>query len=232
MRITISLSCCALLSCLATSGCASGKGYVKEPPPDSLRSIYVVRRGWHTGVAIATRDWPNRHWSLLGEFPGADYLEFGWGDERFYQADRATVWKAIGAALWPTDSVVHVIGLREPIRDNVHATAFVEVPLPIDRLRALATAIEQEFAGDDPIPTGATLRAAPVPNRFYKAERRFFFPRMCNWWTAMWLREAGCPIAPATVIFAARIVREARECAASVAPGGPDGSDLRASLRR
>jgi hypothetical protein len=217
-RASIALSGCVLALTLTASGCATGRSYVERAPPESLRSIFVVRRGWHTGVAVATSDWPNRNWSLLGEFPEADYLEFGWGDERFYQVDPNTVWQTLCAALWPTASVVHVIGLREPLLDNVHAVDIVEVPVPIDRLRTLATAIEQEFAGDEPIPTGATLRSAPGPNRFYKGQRRFYFPRMCNWWTATRLHEAGCPIRPATVIFASRIMKEARKCAAGVAP--------------
>jgi hypothetical protein len=217
-RASIALSGCALAWTLATSGCATGRSTIEGAPPESQRSIYVVRRGWHTGVAVATRDWPNRNWSLLSEFPEADYLEFGWGDERFYQEDPDTVWMSLRAALWPTASVVHVIGLREPLLDNVHALDIVEVPVPIDRLQTLATAIEQEFAGDEPIPTGVTLRDAPVPNRFYKGQRRFYFPRMCNWWTATRLNEAGCPTDPATVIFASRVLKEARECGAGVAP--------------
>ncbi len=71
------------------------------------------------------------------------------------------------------------------------------------------------LADDEPIPTGVTLRAAPDPNRFYKGRQRFFFPRMCNWWTATRLREVGCPVSPATVIFASRVMEEARACAAA-----------------
>lgn len=212
-RVPISLQCCVLILSFATAGCANVRSAVIDAPPEPLRSIYIMRRGWHTGIAIATSDWPNRNWSLLSDFPEADYLEFGWGDERYYQADRATAWLAVRAALWPTSSVIHVIGLREPLPDNAQARAVVEVPIPIPRLRALAAEIEQEFTGGDPVPTGATLRTSPAPNRFYKAHRNFHAPRMCNWWTATLLQEAGCPIAPATVFFAARVVDEARECA-------------------
>lgn len=207
------------MSALTTSGCASNRSHVIDAPPESLHSIYVVRRGWHTGVAIPTSDWPNRNWSLLGEFPGADYLEFGWGDERYYQAEQGSFWLAMRAVLWPTASVIHVIGLREPVLDDVHAADIVEVRIPIDRLRTLATAIEQEFAGDAPIPTRVTLRAAPHPNRFFEGRQRFFFPRMCNWWTATRLRDAGCPIASATVIFAAQVMDDARACAAEALAG-------------
>ena len=218
-RISIAICGCALAASLATSGCTSVPGQVINAPPESLRSIYIVRRGWHTGVAVPTIDWPNPDWSLLREFPEANYLEFGWGDERYYQAEQGNIWLALRAALWPTASVVHVIGLREPLLDNVHAADIVEVRIPVDRLQTLATAIEREFAGDEPNPTGAKLRSAPDPNRFFKGQQRFFFPHMCNWWTATRLHDAGCHIVPATVIFAARVIDEARECRAAATTG-------------
>jgi surface antigen len=56
------------------------------------------------------------------------------------------------------------------------------------------------------------LRGAPSPNRFYKAKRKFYFPRMCNWWVAARLMQAGCSIEPWTVITASRAMSEAREC--------------------
>jgi uncharacterized protein (TIGR02117 family) len=211
MLKSLSLWSAILLSC-ALSGCTTASDHVGVAAPDSLRSIYVVRRGWHTGVAIATADWPNQNWAVLNDFPGAEYLEFGWGDERFYQAESGTVWLAIRAALWSTSSVVQVISLREPEPTAAQANEIVEIRVPIGGLRKLAAAIEQEFAGDYPTPTGATLNASPAPNLFYKAQRRFYFPRMCNWWMATRLDEAGCPVEPWTVIFASRIIREAREC--------------------
>jgi hypothetical protein len=109
-----------------------------------------------------------------------------------------------------------VIGLRAPLPANAHADEIVEVHIPVAGLNELAHAIEQEFAGTHPVTTGASLSAAPEPNRFYKAQGRFFFPRMCNWWIARRLQEAGCPVVPWTVISASRVMREARDCAANV----------------
>jgi hypothetical protein len=205
---------------LATSGCTGTRGYLIEAPAEALRSIYVVRRGWHTGVALPTNEWPNRSWAVLGDFPGVAYLEFGWGDERFYQADSSTFWMGSRAALWPTPSVIHVIGLDEPVPETAQARDIVELRIPADRLQALATAIEKEFAAPEPVPTGSTLRLDPKPNGFYAGRERFYFPRMCNWWTASRLRDAGCDVAPGTVLFASRVIDEARRCAARIHPAG------------
>lgn len=210
----ILLAGCILVIALAMAGCASIRSPAIDAPPESLRSIFVVRRGWHTGIAVPTRDWPNPDWTLLRDFPDADYLEFGWGDKRYYQSEPATSWQGSRAALWPTASVVHVIGLRQPVSEHALALDIVEVRIPVERLHRVANAIEQEFAHDTPAPTGSTLRAAPEPNRFYEGRRRFYFPRMCNWWAASRLREAGCLVTPATTIFAARVMKDARVCAA------------------
>jgi uncharacterized protein (TIGR02117 family) len=201
-----SLYTLALLLALS-AGCSSIGVCEADARQNPLRTIYVVKRGWHTGIAVAKADWPNRQWPVLSQFPEVDYLEFGWGDARFYQAERETLWLGLRAALWPTSSVVHVIGIRDPIAANADADELVDVTVSRDGLRALSESIEAEFASVSARPT--TLSAAPAPNRFYDARGRFYFPRMCNWWTASRLHEAGCPITPWTVLTASRVMREA-----------------------
>lgn len=198
-----------LVSVLA--GCASNDAcYEPDTSPETLRSVYVVKRGWHTGIAIAAADWPNRNWSVLSDFPQSKYLEFGWGDARFYQAEEETWWDAIRAAFFSTSSAVHVIGFQEPTPEALIADEVIEVRVAAEGLRQLAQSIEQEFARSEPKPTGTSLQATPQPNKFYTGKRRFFFPRMCNWWTARRLNEGGCPIAAWSVVSANRILREAR----------------------
>ena len=209
-RKLVPLAVVLLLVC-ALPGCATGGACLdNSTPPERVRSIYIVKRGGHTGVAIASADWPNRNWSLLAEFSGSDLLEFGWGDERFYQAEEETLWLGARAALWPTSSVIHVIGIRSPIAANVHAEDIVEVRISTEGLRRMAEAIEREFTERTPVATPVSLGAAPKPNHFFGARRKFFFPRMCNWWIATRLEEASCPIAPWSVVTAGQVMRRAR----------------------
>lgn len=215
VRCDRSKKLCSLLAVIvlvcSLPGCATGGGCLDDATaPELVRSIYIVKRGGHTGVAIATADWPNRHWSVLAEFPNSDYLEFGWGDERFYQAEPETAWLGIRAALWPTSSVIHVIGVRRPILNHIDADEIVEVRVGAEGLGRMTEAIEREFTEATPTRTPVSLSAAPKPNHFYSARGQFFFPRMCNWWIATRLKEANCPIQPWTVITASRIVRAAR----------------------
>jgi hypothetical protein len=191
-RTLISFTAALLFIC-SLPGCATdGACLDASTAPEQVRSIYIVKRGGHTGIAIASADWPDRNWSLLADFPGSDYLEFGWGDELFYQAEPETVWLGTRAA------------------ENIYADDVVEVRVSADGLRRMAEAIQREFTERTPVATPVSLRAAPKPNHFYGARRKFYFPRMCNWWIASRLEEANCPILPWTVVTAARIMREAR----------------------
>jgi hypothetical protein len=215
LRPLLSLCATVLLASMLAS-CASNEAcYEPTTPRESLRSVYVIKRAWHTGVAVAAADWPNRDWSVLRDFPDSDYLEFGWGDARFYQAEEESLWLGIRAAFFSTASAIHVIGFDRPARDGLLADEVIEVRISTEGLTQLAQSIEREFEQSEPVATGASLNAAPQPNKFYSAKRRFFFPRMCNWWTAKRLEESSCPIAAWSVISADRIIREARGFAGS-----------------
>ncbi len=193
------------------SGCASNDAcYEPATPPESLRSVYVVKRAWHTGIAVAVDDWPDREWSVLADFPRSRYVEFGWGDARFYQAEEETWWLAIRAAFFSTASAMNVIGFDEPTPQALRADEIIEVRVSEEGLRQLASSIEAEFKEAAPEPMGVPLRGLPEPNKFYPGKRRFFFPRMCNWWTAQRLHDGGCPIAAWSVLSANRVIREAQ----------------------
>jgi uncharacterized protein (TIGR02117 family) len=193
------------------SGCASNDAcYEPATPGESFRSVYVVKRAWHTGVAVAAADWPNRDWSVLADFPESRYLEFGWGDARFYQAQEETWWLAVRAAFFSTASAVHVIGFDHPTPEALIADDVVQVRLSAEGLLKLTASIEAEFQDVAPKSFGVPLQGTPEPNKFYSAKRRFFFPRMCNWWTSQRLHDGGCPIAAWSVVSANRVIREAK----------------------
>ena len=80
------------------------------------QTVHVVSNGWHTGIVVprkavvATRVLPE-----AADFPDAAYLEFGWGDQGFYQADEITTGLTLNAILWPTETVMHVVALPQDI---------------------------------------------------------------------------------------------------------------------
>lgn len=201
---------CAALGLLLTACASSPSCYQMRDASQELHTIFVVQRGWHSGIVVRAADWPNAQWQLLQEFPTAKFLEFGWGDKRFYQAEEETFAMAVRAALWPTPSVIHVVALENTDPTEAHAEHIVPVRVSAEGLRALTAGIELEFASVGPIPGGQQVSWAPAPNRFYDAKSAFHFPRMCNWWVARRLEDAGCPIRTWTVVTAHQVIRWVR----------------------
>ena len=52
--------------------------------------------------------------TLEERFAGKRWLEIGWGDAGFYQAEKITTRLTLHAVFWPTKSVVHIVGFTSP----------------------------------------------------------------------------------------------------------------------
>ena len=108
---------------------------------ESLRSIYVVRRGWHTGIAVRARDWPEVHAPLLADLPPSEYVEFGWGDASYYPAEEKTLWMLLSAVFGPSPSVMEVTALDSLWLEATAGDDVVEVRLSEDGFRRLTISI-------------------------------------------------------------------------------------------
>jgi uncharacterized protein (TIGR02117 family) len=205
-----------LIACLPLAGC-SGERTVA----DSERSqvVYVVRRGWHSGIALAAADWPLRDWPLLTTFHDTRYLEFGWGDADFYQADKPGAGMALAAVLWPSSTVMEVVPLQDAPPPGAGDFEAVAVHVTSSELKAIASSLDASF--EQPIsPTGKTYRTAGGEARFYRARGKFHLFRMCNRWTAELLQLAGCSVSPRLTMSAGQVVKAAKECDAESAGAG------------
>ena len=151
--------------------------------------FYVTSHSWHTGIAapraavLASSAWPPG--VAAHDFAGCAWLELGWGDRKFYMAKHPGLAMAVGAALVPGRSVLHVAGFaRSPESERKRWTALVRVPCTDAELRALCQALGASFE------RGAT-RLGPglygTRSGFYAARGRYWIGDTCNSWT---LREA------------------------------------------
>jgi uncharacterized protein (TIGR02117 family) len=200
----------ALIACLTLAGC-SGERTIA----DSERSqvVYVVRRGWHSGLAVAAADWPQQDSPLLAAFADARYLEFGWGDAAFYQADEPTLGMTLAAVLWPSPTVVEVVPLQAAPPAGADDYESVALHVTNAELRAIAASLDASFA--QPISaTGKTYRTAGGAARFYHARGEFHLFRMCNRWTLELLRQAGCAGSPRLTMTAGQVIKAAKKCEA------------------
>ncbi len=187
--------------------------------PDSTSAVYVVRHGWHAGIAVRRSGVSTGRWPVLENFPDARYLEVGWGEARYYPGQSRGVWGVLRAGAWPTGSVVHVVPMHRPVPDRFSRHTVVRVAVSAAELDALATFIAESFAVDS---TGQATAAAPgyyTDSRFYASSLTYHVFNNCNHWAAAALEAAGCDVSPRWIFTVGQVVRQAQECGTLVQAG-------------
>ncbi len=219
VKIGILLSLITLLyfacSSLVTSRSASDE-------VESRRSFYLVSHGWHTGIVIRREDIPNGSLPESADFPDAEYLEVGWGDWDYYPAPSFNVWFAAKALLWPTASVLHVVGFSGPPESYFARSEIIAFELSQSRFERLIEYIHASFARD-----GAGKSAPLQPglygnSAFYPSHEKFHLLKTCAGWTAKALRTAGYPISPWFAVTADQVMSRARSHGEVIRPS-PSG---------
>lgn len=181
-----------LLLCQA---CAAPVKGLYPPAADDIRfPIYVVSHGWHTGIVVRVADLPAGRWPERADFPGAEYLEVGWGDRDFYRAATFNFWIMFKAAAWPTASVLHVAGFRGPVESNFQHSDVVRISVSrqgLDRLIDFIDASHQRNGAPRAMVLGPGLYG---DSRFYPSPESFHLFRTCNLWSARAVRATGFPV--------------------------------------
>ncbi len=161
-----------------------------------LAPIWLVDHGWHVGLILRRED--------LDGLPFLDffdehtrvaprYVEIGWGDRDVYRVvetvDDLTIDLAARAALWPTDSVLHVVGFH-PAPDGVFQGApMLRIELDAEGRAALRDAIAETLSA--PLePLGPGLYGT---SQFFAAEPGYHLFFTCNQWLSDALNRAGLP---------------------------------------
>ena len=194
-----------------------GYGGCTRPSPSASKqgqegeiAIYVVGHGWHTGIVIPREHIPDHLWPEHRDLPEARYIEVGWGDKAFYQADKATLWLALKAALLPTPSVLHLVWFDLPAVAYFPASEVIEVRLSPQDFANLCVFIHETYNRDE---QGKTTYLGPGLYRtsaFYLATGTYHLFNTCNNWIAAALRAAGCPISPGRAITAHSVLSQTR----------------------
>ena len=198
-------------------------GPVKElyPPAanEPSRSVYLVSHGWHTGIVLRSADIPRAIWPEVDDFPGAKYLEVGWGDRDYYQAREPGVWLTLKAALWPTPSVLHIVGFNDAVGSYFPTSDIIRVELSACGFERLCGYIHDSYARDA---AGQTIRLGPSlygDGRFYLSREKFHLFNTCNVWTARGLRAAGLPVTPFLSITTGQVMSQAQQFGTRIQTG-------------
>lgn len=170
-------------------------------PPGAYR-VFVVDWGYHTAVVVQQPP----GWTLGP--PGeerAPFVEYAWGDRRFYLESDYRPHALFATLALPTAAVLYVDGRPDPpALGGARAvyTRTVDAPTLERLVRQLEGAATQDAHG---------ARAAPYPaaagyaGRFYPARGAYLWAHDCNWWTARRLAAAGLARGAGGVLLSAQV---------------------------
>ncbi len=166
--------------------------------PGGRYRVFIADWGYHTSIILE-----QPRGSLLGP-PGAEaapFLEYAWGDRRFYLESDFRPHSVFATLFLPTESVLYIEGHSDPPQFRGARAVFART-VDAQTLGKLLSEIERSARrGSD----GALLPSyAPAPGyrgRFYPAEGRYLWARDCNWWTVARLAGAGLADGPAGVVL-------------------------------
>jgi uncharacterized protein (TIGR02117 family) len=184
-------------------------GLVAPPAPRSY-SLYVIAGGWHTELALPLVSINPPLTTLMGRFPGAKYLVFGWGARGFYMEPHPDFADLMRAAA-PGPAVMLVI----PLAISPAAFAGPANTIGVAVSPAGAARLSQLLWGDllpDRVPRPRELGPGPEPgSAFFAATGTYDLSHTCNTWTAEALRAAGVPVSAEGVVFADQLLDQLRE---------------------
>jgi len=183
------------------------------------KSIYLVSHGWHAGIVLKRADIAASLLPVASDFPDAYYLEVGWGDKDYYQSPDAHLGIVIKAALWPTASVLHIVGFNKPVASNFPYSEIIKIELSSAGLEHLIRNMATSFASDE---AGNIMALGPGlygNSRFYLSRESYHLFNTCNVWTARMLYASGMDIAQTSAIRVEGLMSQARKFGVVVQSG-------------
>ena len=177
---------------------------------ETQRTLYIVSHGWHTSLVINREDLVELVEPLSADFDSVEFLEIGWGDRQYYQAADVTMGMALRAVLWPTETVLHVVGISTSPPDYFGDGAVFVLSIPEGGYRDLLVFVASSFAR---LSNRALIRLGPAlygSGWFYEAEGRFHAGNTCNTWIAKAIAAAGYPFANVNTVSARGVASQLR----------------------
>ena len=182
------------------------KCFATELEKSAKNEVYVVNHGWHTGFVVHASEIQKEIPELKQRFGNAPYIEFGWGDKEFYQANEITPDITLKAIFLPTESVLHAVAVSSEADKYFKHSEVHKFCLEDLELKSLVDFISNSFYRDE---SGSILKlnhGIYGDSQFYKAKGNFHIFNTCNKWTAKGLESAGMKISTTFKLTAGSIM--------------------------
>lgn len=183
-------------------------------PEAADREVFLVEHGWHTGLIVETKDLSASDLPYFATLRRHRFLEVGWGDAAFFQADDPTVLMALDAMLTPGPSVLHVAAFDAPPADFFKGEVIHRLPLTSTGVANLGRFVARSFADQtSPEPAATSPGDHGADSRYVAANGSYYFPNTCNVWTANALLAGGLDVTPALAVTSRALLHQVRQIA-------------------
>ena len=179
-----------------------GADLAVPPVPAGRYRVIVADWGYHTAIILEQP----RGWSMGPEGDEhAPFIEYAWGDRRFFMESNYGPHAVFATVALPTASVLYLDGWTDPPALG-GARRVLARTVDAATLHRLLLELERSFQR---APNGSRLASfAAVPGyggRFHPAHGRYLWTRNCNWWTVERLRSAALAGGSAGVVLSGQV---------------------------
>jgi uncharacterized protein (TIGR02117 family) len=175
----------------------------KSPSDQAPTKIfYILSNGFHTGVALRTRDAGEVLKDFAMLFPRSDYLVFGWGESEFYRAKKVTSCILLKTIFLVNPAALQVIGVRGRIERIYRHSEILAVPVSDAGLANLRKYLSRAFTRDREDRAIWLGPGFSEHSNFFAAREKYSLPINCNVWTARAIRSAGVRVSPVFALTA------------------------------
>lgn len=158
--------------------------------------IYIVNHGWHTGIIMSSELIKHMMPELNERFKHKTFIEFGWGDKGFYQANEITTKITLKAIFTPSESVMHAVGFNTSPPQYFKSSEMQALCLSDIKFNKLNRFIKDSFLVDDKNNIIKQRKGIYGDSQFYKGVGAYHLTNTCNKWTANALKQMGVDINP------------------------------------
>lgn len=196
------------------TACAAQPDKINISDPSALtgkQAIYIVSHGWHTSFVIPAKAIQVALPKLKERFPAATYLEFGWGDQDFYQADEITSSLTLKALFWSAGTVIHTVAIPAKFAGYFSNSEVEKLCLTAQGYSALIQFISDSFYKNQTGEIVALKHGIYGNSQFYAGRGDYNLLNTCNNWIARGLESAGMDIYPSFKLTARSVMASVRD---------------------
>ncbi len=164
--------------------------------------IYLIKNYWHTGIVFPINEKALSLIESLSYFKDRNFVDVGWGDEKFYQHPGFDLFLAARAILYPTASAIRIEGFN--YNDiNIYLSQCdeaIEIPLATNELDSIYIFINKAFEKDKANKFQILSLKQDGRLVFFKSIYKYHLLNTCNTFVAKAFEGTRYKINPAGIV--------------------------------